>query len=447
MNIDKPTNKIICTVVPESKNIIKTFVESMITDEPYKKYVKKLSESGDEKKEKMAQKINTTIKTLKVYESHDNLLFLASDIGILLGISRINFVIRKFDDNEKVDGCYIKNNKEKECKFLTRHGFYRAAMMSRKSDFGKLLKNFFYTVIDHMLIKEPKVVKQISTKFQLENAELVKKGMNDLSNKLNDLEAKYIDEQKKSKLLEEQYINEQSKRLELQDEKTIVEIANSYNNMHIEQLKQEKNKYLNAIKNINETIALNETNSIDNIELRLLKEKFMKPLYLYILHPDYFNKLLVKRKKQLEANPDEILKNNQLTISDDSSDDELDISKKNTEKDTVINKTKEILLIESLINDETYKSNFTNIFAKNEICIELDEILYFSFSFSRNIAKKDKLILVNIQYVANKKHYNNTRNSLNNTCETLFSSFMKTPLYKTSLEDIIEVIKEEFINL
>ena len=105
------------------------------------------------------------------------------------------------------------------------------------------------------------------------------------------------------------------------------------------------------------------------------------------------------------------------------------------------------MLIESLINDETYKNNFTNIFAKNEIYIEPDEILHFSFSFSRNTAKKDKLILVNIQYVANKKHYNNIRIALNNTCDTLFSSFMKNPLYKTSLEDIIEVIKEEFINL
>lgn len=446
MNI-KQTNKIICTVVPESKNIIKTFVESMITNESYKKYVKKLSESGDEKKQKMAQRINTTIKTLKAYESNDNLLFLASDIGILLGISRINFVIRKFDDDEKINGCYIKNNKEKECKFLTRHGVYRAAMMSRKSDFGKLLKNFFYTLIDHMLLKKPKVVRQISTKFQIENPELVKRGIEDLSNKLTELEAKYIDEQKKSKLLNEKYMAEQSERIRLQDEKTIVEITNSYNSMYIEQLKQEKDKYLTTIKNINETIVFNETNSIDNIEIRLLKEKFMKPIYVYILHPDYFNKLLIKRKKQLETSSEELSKNDEIIVSDYSSDDELNKSKKNTEKNILINKNREILLIESLINDNTYKNNFINIFSKNEICIEPDEILYFSFSFNRNIAKKDKLILVNIQYVANKLHYNNIQNVLLNTCETLFSSFMKTQLYKTTLEDIIEVIKEEFINL
>jgi hypothetical protein len=103
------------------------------------------------------------------------------------------------------------------------------------------------------------------------------------------------------------------------------------------------------------------------------------------------------------------------------------------------------MVIDSLLEDKTYKNNFTNIFAKNEIFIEPDEILYFCFGFGRNIAKKDKVMLVNMQWIVNKKHYANVLNTLHNTGDTLYLS--KISLFKTSLDEINDIIKDEFINL
>ena len=253
------------SIVHESKNIIMTLVNGINANETYKKHVKKLSDSENIKNQKIAYKINTTIEKIKVFNTKDTPLFLASDIGILLGISRVNYAIRKFDPEEKVEGYITKNNKLKKVIFLTRHGVYRASIVSSKSELARLLKKFIYSLIDHMLLKEPNAVEAISTKFQLENHELIERGMLDLSNKLLEIENKYIEEQKKTKLLEEQYNEEQKKRLEIQEENTEIEIINSYNDMHIEQLKKEKIIYLNKIKNINETIAFNDFNSIDQI--------------------------------------------------------------------------------------------------------------------------------------------------------------------------------------
>lgn len=421
-------NEKIYTIIPKSKNIILTLLKSLNNDKSFQSRVNKLSMSDKLTEQKKSLAITNTLQNIKVFNTKTKPLFLAKDIGILLGISQIRVLIRKFDDDEKVSGYISENNKIKKVVFLTRHGIYRCFFSSR-SPLAKLFKKFICNLLDHMVENETEIMEKLSNKFQTENPKLIEKGIQDLENRANELENKYLEEKNKSKLLKEQYINEQNKRIETETEKTEIDILNSYNMMHIAQLKKDKEQYLSHIKSIKENIILDDVDSINLTELRLLKEKFMKPMYIYILHPEHFNKILKSKIKEYEK------ENNETKDLNESDSDEI-----NEKKDFT-----DIEILRQMASDNTYKTNFDNIFAKDEIYIEPDEILHFCFSFARNIAKKDKLILINTQWIANKKHYNNTIDSLNKNSDT--TNVSKYHLFKTSLEEIEETVREEFINL
>jgi prophage antirepressor-like protein len=424
------TNPYIYDVIPDSKNMIMTLVNSINSDETFQKHVNKLSESEKPQEQKKAQLINTTIQKIKVFNTNVNPLFLAKDIGILMGISQINYLIKKFEQEEKVTGYITKNNKIKKVIFLTRHGIYRCFFASR-SPLARLFRKFICNLIDHMIENEAEIIEKLSAKFQIENAELIEKGMGDLQIKLIDLETKYLEEQQKALSLEIQCEEEHKKRMDIEEENVEIDTINTFNIMHIEQLKKDKIECMNQIKTIRDNVISEDAESIDVIELRLLKEKFMKPLYIYILHPTYLKKLLKSKQKELTT-PENI------TLSDDSDN--------NADANTMTNTSiVSINVINNLIADTTYDNNFTNIFVKDEIYIEPDEILYFYFGFGRNTAKQDKIILVNTQWIANKKHYLNILKSLHENCNTLF--LQKIQLYNTSLDEICDIIREEFINL
>lgn len=429
-------------VIPESKNIIVTLVNSINNDETFQKHLNKLSESNKIQEQKKAIMINTTIQKIKVFNTKINPLFLAKDIGILMGISQINYLIRKFDPEEKVTGYITKNNKTKKVIFLTRHGIYRCFFASR-SPLARVFRKFICNLIDHMIENETEIIEKLSVKFQLENEQLINDGMFDLRNQLVKMETKYLEEQKKAVLLELQCIEEQKKRHEMEEKNTEIDIINSYNMMHIEQLKKDKNACISKIKHIHENIAIDESDSVDLLELKLLKEKYMKPMYTYILHPKYFKKLLKSKQREISQPIN--------NFSDDL--DKISITGKSpilgNTFDESINDNNTIdcalKLFNELISDTVYEDNFTNIFTKDEIYIDPDEVLYFSFNFGRNVEKKVKLILVNTYWVANRKHFVNIINSLCNNCETLYLT--NTQLYKTSLDEIRDIVREEFISL
>jgi len=418
-------------VIPESTNIIMTLVDSINTNETFQRHVNKLSDSNNQKDQKKALLINTTIHKIKVFNTKINPLFLAKDIGILMGISQINYLIRKFEPEERVMGYITKNNKTKKVIFLTKHGIYRCFFASR-SPLARLFRKFICNLIDHMIENESEIMEKLSAKFQVENDELIKNGMADLHNKLTEIESKYIEEKKKTLLLEIQCEEEQKKRIETEGENTEISILNTYNMMHIEQLKKEKSECINQIKTIRDNVISDKSESIDLIEIKLLKEKFMKPMYIYILHPMYFKKMLKTKQKELLQTL-----NAPESFDADNDDD-------NNDGDTRIQHTLEN--INYLITDTTYETNFINIFAKNDIYIEPDEILYYHLYFGRNIAKMDKLILVNTLWVANRQHFVNILKAIKINCDTL-ELHTKLTVYKTSSEEINDISREEFITL
>lgn len=430
--------------IPDTTNILSTLVSSITNDVLFQKHVNVLHTSENPSEQKKAQMIKNTISNIRVFNTKVKPLFLAKDIGILLGISHIKYLVRKFEDEEMVVG-YITtpNNKTKKVIFLTRHGIYRCFYASR-SPLAKLFRKFIGNLLDHMITHETELLRKISAVFKVENPELIEQGIIDLNNKLVEYEIKYVEEQKRAQLLETQCVEEQKKRQELEVENTEIDIINSYNMMHIEQLKQDKIKYANRIKTIqNSVLPDDDDNSIDLLEIKMIKEKYMKPTYIYVLHPTYFKKILLNKQKELtpatETSEPQTLQDfeNSLTTPP-------------TTPPTTPQPTNE--LIQEMLDDMTlYQRNFENIFSDNinpenpTIKIEKDEILHFYINFSRNIAKKDKLIHIDTQWMANRKHFNNTLKSLTENCTTI--ALNKLTLYKTSIEEIGDVIREEFVSL
>jgi len=428
--------------VPDTKNIITKLIEALNSDDTFQKYVKNLYDSTENKQHKKAVLINETIHNIKVFNSKIKPLFLAKDIGILMGISQINYTIRNFEPEEKMHGYINQNNKIKKVVFLTRHGIYRCFFIS-KSPLAKLFRKFICKLVDHMVEYETNLLNKIAAKFQVENPDLIEQGMDDLYEKLSEYEKKLLEEKKKAEILEEQYKTEQDKRIIAEEENTELDIINTYNTMHITQLKKDEKSYIKKIKTIKNNMEMEESQSMESIELRLLKEKYMKSMYIYILHPTYFKSLLKKKQKENGKN---IPKNNtQNKKEDDDSDDDLEDGKNTKEdKHTNIIRENDTELLTYLINDTIYATNFSNIFSKN-IDMEKDEILYFCMNFGKNIEKKEKIIHVDTQCIANKKHFINIINSLTKISDVL--QLNKFNLYKTSLEEIMYVCKEEFIKL
>ena len=407
----------------ETKNILSNLVDNIINDEVFQKHLNLLQTSESENDQKNAFSIKSTISNIRVFNTNIQPLFLAKDIGILMGISNIKYFTRQFEPEEKVIGYTTINNKIKKVIFLTRLGIYRCFYASR-SPLAKLFRKFISNLLDHMITHENELLQRISCIFRSENPGLIDQGMADLASKLIEYETKYAEEQKKAEQLEQQCDEEIKKRFDAEKEVVEIDIINSYNMMQIEQLKKEKDSYISRIKTIQSTI---EPETIDNIEIRMLKEMFMKPVYLCILHPNYFTKLLKPQPTQPNQ-PTLPNQPNQPNLEYDSDVDTITVGKI------------------SDLDMKVYKRNFENIFTEiDKVKVEKDEILYYCLSFSRNAAKNGKLIHVSTQYVVNKNHYTKTLTSLSENSEVI--ELNKIVLYKTSIEEISDIIREEFIKL
>jgi hypothetical protein len=187
--------------------------------------------------------------------------------------------------------------------------------------------------------------------------------------------------------------------------------------MHIEQLKKENSGCLNKIKKMQNVIY--DDNSVDMMETKLIKEKYMKPVYLYILYPDYLKSALKNTMVKESADDDVKIRANSIIAES--------ISK----------------------NIKCYEKNFNSIFSEiRGIELSPDEILYYHIGFLRKISKKNKLICVNTQWATDKRHFQNTLAELKNNSIALdlAKPFNKT-IYKTSITEIKDILQEQFVKL
>lgn len=403
-------------VIHNTSNILSSLIENITTNDIFLKHISKLESSENILKKNKANRIKNIIQNVRIFNTEKDPYFLASDIGILLGISNIKMFINKFEKEECIKGYIIHKNKTKQVSFLNTLGIFSCFYLS-KTPLAKLFKKFILDIVVHVISNETVLFNNISNKFQIENQDIITSCIEDLHLKLHDYEHLLNIERDKVISLEDQCMEEVKKRQDVENDRVEVELLNSYNIMHIEQLKNDKNLFIDKIKNMQE---FDEYHTPDYIELKLIKEKYMKTMYVYLLYPTYMIKQLILKKKEIDSNI--------------------------TKLEINLDKTHQNITDYMIDNHIMYEKNFTQVIDNpDNIQLDNDEILYFYITFGRDVSKNNKLICVNKQYVANKIHFNNCIKNIEIHCDNVYLG--KYKLYKTSIDEISDIIREEFINL
>lgn len=249
------------TQIPEAQSIISQLVENLYHEDEYQEYLKELEETGSKK----LVSINKTFADIRVFGSSANPLFMASAVGIILGASNVNSMIKNYTDTEKVVG-YVKDKGKITKKiFLTKNGIYRL-IFNNKTKFSELFRGFIYKLIDHMLNHEVEKLQSIIKEYTRENRGLVTESMEELDANIR----KY----------KELYDAEKAERIDLETEL-------SFNEMYIEQLKSEKKNIMRKLDGRNEDDNLNETSKA----LDIIKKRFLKPFTISMVNPIVLEKL------------------------------------------------------------------------------------------------------------------------------------------------------------
>lgn len=397
----------------EVKSIISMLVENIYNNQSYQSYLSNLEESPEESDIKKAKVIKKTFMDIRVFNTNSNPLFLARDIGVLTGASNINNMLKNYNDDEKVIGYIEHKGVLKKKYFLTRHGIYRTLMNSR-TKLSEVFRGFIYKILDHMQNYESEKLKALMQQYANENPELIKHSLLELHDNVNKYMYLY-EKEKKERLLWETKAEEEHYRCnEIEQEKIEMEIECNYREMQAQQLENEKKIALSKLITIKEEQYMDQAYVID--ELDIMKKKFLKEITIFILKPDYAEKLLF-RKKPTDETP-------------------------NHEEE------KEFL--------EEYKTRF-NLhmdFIKTSIDLIDDCIMYYYISFKsintyelENI--KDKYVYLTTDYVYNKDKFNDLLEILKNESDHFRISpsdkIINNFIYKTNYEHIKSVLHDLLI--
>ncbi len=286
---DTSEDIIVYETVLEAQNIIGTLVDTIYNDGVYQKYLSDLETESDVSKKK-ADIIKKTFHDIKVFNTNTEPLFLARDIGILMGITNINSAIKNYNKSEKIIGYIIQKGIPKEKQLLTRYGVYRILFNSR-TKLSELFRGFIYKLLDHMFQHEIDKLKSIINEYSLNNQDLVKDSILELYENANRFKILYEKEKKERMIWMDKAEEGYDKILLLEAEKDCVEISNTYNEMLINQLRIDNNFYLKKMRVVrNEYEDQNEEQMI----LNSLKKTFLKEINIFIAKPKFVEKMLKK---------------------------------------------------------------------------------------------------------------------------------------------------------
>lgn len=398
--------------IMEVQNIIGSLVDSIYNDTIYQTYLTNL-ENSTETEQKKATIIKRTFTDIRVFNTNANPLFLARDIGILMGVTNINSMIKNYNETEKQYGYILQKNKLKQTHFLTRNGVYRTLFNSR-TKLSEVFRGFIYKLLDHMFQYEIDKLKSILTQFTVDNPNLVKESIVELYDNVNKYKQLYEIEHREKQLWELKAEQEYNRFLSTEHEKTEIEIRNSFNEMYIKQLEVDKSAYLNKIHAIKDDMGsfMNE----DSEALIALKKRFLKEINIFIATPTHLEKLIKKQSK---------LANADATVSG--------------------NATKKL----PNVNPEEYTKSFNiavNDFAKDPSLIG-DRELYYHI-VSRDIKESNE----KYEHIAtdwiDKARYKDLLDTLKEESETIPLVTKKSDsfVYKTTLNHIREVLYDILIS-
>jgi len=246
--------------VVEAQNIIGTLVDNIYHDDAYQDYLTELESNDDKSSIKKVANIKSTFSNIKIFNTNTEPLFLAQDIGIIIGATNIKAMIKNFNSREKVTGNIRISGKVVNKEFLTKRGIYRI-LLTNRTKLSDVFRDFIYELIDHMVNNEVGKLNSIIKKYREENPELIKEASTEL----------YDNIRKYKQLYEEEF-----------NERSLLETEVSIKNMYIEQLKLDKENAQKKIKNLKYESSISE----ENIIINNLKKKYMKEFDVYLVPPE-----------------------------------------------------------------------------------------------------------------------------------------------------------------
>jgi BRO family protein len=267
---------IIFKQIREPMSVLNTLIEGIYHEESYQEYLEELQSNDSKTLAKKAANIKQTFADLRLFNTNTEPLFLASDIGIILGVANVNQMVKKYTNTEKVIG-HIKSEKGKITKktFLTRYGVYRIIFNNNTTKLSIVFREFIYKLIDHMAKNELASLRKIIHDLSTDNKDLIKESIIELNE--NVLKYKVL------------YEEEMQDRIELT-------IENNYNEMYINQLKLDREKFLDKL----EYRRCNDNTDENMVSINLLKKKFMKEFTISLVNPEILDTIFLSKKFQYD---------------------------------------------------------------------------------------------------------------------------------------------------
>lgn len=288
---DDEQHDIIFEKIENVENIISMVVENIYNDDSYQEYLTELKNNDTASSNRKAVNITKTFAEIQVFNTNAEPLFIANDIGIIIGASNVNVMIKNYSATEKITGVIKVGDRSIRKTFLTKHGIYRI-LLTNKSKLSDVFRGFIYKLIDHMLNNDRQKMREILSEYTAENPELV-----------NESKKELLANFKKYKLLYDLEILERA-RMELARQKDYallqeaksenIELENEQNfdRMHIEQLKIDRYTAFEKLQYIKEDLELDET----AMALVAIKKKFFKEFTISLVSPTVLNEVFTSKK-------------------------------------------------------------------------------------------------------------------------------------------------------
>ena len=288
-NVDADPSKTLQLYLPIQKTdtVFTTILSNLYKDDEFQQNINRL-EGGTEREKKKALIIKKTVSKIRVYGDAEQPLLLARDVGILMGISNIKLQLKFYNSAEKVIGLYqLNNGKTSQVEFLTWKGFIRVASNSR-SILSDLFREFIYELVaeaigDHSLLD--KITKRVVEK----NPELVNSALDALDQNADRYRLLYEREAQQRRLLEEGISNEIQQRLVAEQKQTDAELIAIMQDYKVKEMKKYIEHYEKTLLN------LYEMPQTADLELQLLRRKYMRPVYIYAPQSKTYKEWLTKK--------------------------------------------------------------------------------------------------------------------------------------------------------
>jgi transcription termination factor NusB len=395
--------------IHKADTVFTTILTNLYKDTAFQKNITRL-ESGTEREKKKASVIQKTVQHIRVYGDKSQPLLLARDVGVLMGISNIKLQVKYYTSAEKIIGLYRQNNgKTNQVEFLTWKGFIRAASNSR-SVLSDLFREFIYELVAEA-IGDPTLLNTITQRVAEKNPELIDAAIDELDTNIDRYRILYEKERIKAQLIQNNLEKETQHRLVAEQKQIDAELDSLIQTHKTKQLATHLEHYEKKILQLYET----PTSNLE-IELSILKHRYMKPIYIYIPQAKVYNEWLGKKDP---------------AYSD------------------------YVQYVPDYVDRVTYIMQRCGGLSKDGVsqydairCTLLDnEYLYFYIHMHTNPRPSavviDDYIHVATEWVTDKRHYDAVVDELSKECEKLNTK--KKTIYYSTLEEIRLIISQKLM--